>query len=226
MAVAIYCLQNANKIHCLQSVNTIYCLQNVNKMHCLQSVNSIYCLQNANKMHCLQTVNSMYCLQNANKMHCLQSVNSMYCLQNANKTHCLQSVDLMYCLQTIERISVTTVQQDLLSLCMCLLKTVLVASLLCWNVNKTVHSCSTLLRNTANDTAAAVYTVSNYMRSLTHDVCIIGRHASLHVTPPFLMCGRGHQHCSSDSRRYTLHAWTRFCMTTTHTHTHAHTGQP
>ncbi len=191
------------------------CLQNASKIHCWQSVNSMNCLQNANTTHCLQSVNSMNCLQNANTTHCLQSVNSMYCLQNANKMHCLQSVNSVCRLQKINRISVTNVQEDLSFPCMCLLKIILVVSLL---FNKTVHLCSTLLGSTANDNAAAVYALSNYLRSLTRDVCIISRHAGL----------RGHQRCSSDSRRDTLHAWLQFLHhnskhTHTHTPTHTHT---
>lgn len=95
---------------------------------------------------------SMYCLQNANKIHRLQSVNSRYCLQNVNKMHCLQGVSSVCCLQRIKKISVTTVQQDLPFLCKCLLKTLLVALLICWTpiwvfrcslwtVNKFVHPC-------------------------------------------------------------------------------------
>ena len=155
MAVSIYCLQNANKNHCLQSLNYIYCFRKINRTSVTLSSNiccvrlletflvaSPHCwtppwlflctaCRTPTRCHCLQSVNSIYCLQSANKNHCLQSVNSMYCLQNANKIHCLQSVNSIHCLRKIERISDTTVQQDLSFLCMCLLKTTLVASLLC-----------------------------------------------------------------------------------------------
>ena len=112
---------------------------------------------------------SMNRLQSTNTTYCLQSVNSRYCLQNANKTHCLQSVYSMYCLRKIERISVTAVQQDLLFRCMCLLKTILVALLLCWTP-VWVFRCS------ASGTATRVYThtgqCQGYCKTLPADMHI------------------------------------------------------